>query len=169
MEMKSSMKAFGFVVFGLIAMFLAPVQSATEPEGDAKNEGPVYQLGVDDAESARALDELGKGTSLCYASGASCVGQYGDLINHLFTDHNGTVRIFMSQMAIDAISGASYCELDEGVFVSVDPDGDGGEENILNQLYISRVADLHLTLRFWPRSSDGKCILLYVRALYGDQ
>lgn len=101
-------------------------------------------------------------------SAISCQGKYSELVEFLYTLHEGTVRIRVTQPVIDSLSETGLCTLESGKYIKIPaPDGDGGEESQLAQLYLSYAFDGHLLLR--PRAdADGECEVAYILALYPE-
>lgn len=108
-----------------------------------------------------------KGAAWC--NNGACGGLFSETIDHIYTPSNGKVTIVPTQRVLDHIITNGICTINDTgntSFIFLEPDGDGGEETILTQLYISRVLDSWIVVKVSARPSDGKCQVDYTRALY---
>lgn len=144
----------------LLALLL--FSSVAAAQAQSMNQKPLSD--IEEEKLAKSIFLAGEKAAVC--NDILCIGKYSELINNIHTFSSGTVRLEVTQMVIDAISQSSTaaCTLVVGGEIPVTPDGDGGEEEILTQLYLSAVLDSEIWLRWIPDSS-GSCALGYIRAV----
>ena len=106
-----------------------------------------------------------KSGELCNSGGYHCSGKWADLIDHLFTNSDGSVNITPSDTLLAELTTKAYCTLEAGVFIQIVPQN-GNERVMLDQLYLSYAMDSNFAIRLWPDATTGECTLAYIRALY---
>ena len=143
--------------FLLLSLVLVAGSAAAAPAGD-------FAGGIDLGEElAPSLAE--KSGERCNAGGYHCSGKWADLIDHLFTNSDGSVDITPSDTLLAELTTKAYCTLEAGVFIQIVPQN-GNERVMLDQLYISYAMDSSFAIRLWPDAATGECTLAYIRALY---
>ena len=98
-----------------------------------------------------------------------CSGDYSDIVQSVRVDATGKVWVALTQAFIDEVEANQSCVLTSGVYAKATADGDGGEENQLNTLYVSWSTNAHVAIKVAPLIADGTCYLKNLTALFGEQ
>ena len=151
-------------LFPASCMFLALLFLANAATSQAQGSDKKSLSDIEEEKPAKSTILAGEKAAVC--SDVLCTGKFSELIDNIQTFSSGTVRLEVTQTMIDAInqSSTAACTLAVSSHIAVTPDGDGGEEEILTQLYISSVLDSEISLR-WNSDSSGSCVLAYIRAV----
>ena len=114
--------------------------------------------------SSRFGESIPEKSASCVPDGTYCYGNWAGVVNHLYTEPGGAVRIHVTAALQAEIQSRGFCSLEAGWFIVVREEG--GDKTVLEQLYMSRAMDIPFGLRFQPGTQY--CSIAYVRTLYPE-
>lgn len=128
---------------------------------------PALALDVQDEEPS-IEDEgvpVGKGTVSCDSNSSRswCSGSYADLVRWIRVDASGRAYVRVRSPLVDEANQNGTCSIVN--YVRVWPNGDGGEENQLNVLYISSMTNGEISITL-AADSSGACYMSSLSGLY---
>lgn len=124
--------------------------------------GLAEDAGVSEAEKLLPTKAL-----ICNSNTHQCTGSFKELIQWLKTYPDGRVEIHLQQTVSNNITASLGCSFIGGFRVDVSPtkDTDGGEENILDQLYLSAALNSRVRMKF-TADSGGQCQIEHIFAYF---
>ena len=151
----------GGLVLLLPFVLVAPVSAQETPRA-------TQSLGSETLEQVGGSPQATKATTyVCNPQGNHCFGRWADMIDHLFTNGDGSTQIYVTPDFEFELNERGFCTLNGGKFIKL-LDYGGGERVVLDQLYLSYATNSQFTLRLGSEASTGECYIHYVRTLFNE-